>query len=184
MGFESVVMTAILVLESIALLLMLAGVGALQDKCDEIDRELVNADLSCHATYRYQWWLVIFNAAVQIGVVFAMINGTVVKYRIAVCSLLAVLTVVLMDNANEFLTLHNVTTGTLADRAAVFTAGCVLAAMMHLALIVAFGRDMMPSHVAEQPTGAYKTYENQMADCQGQQNHQSAVAPPLSYPPV
>ncbi len=30
------------------------------------------------------------------GVVFAMINGTVVKYRIAVCSLLATLTVILM----------------------------------------------------------------------------------------
>ncbi len=88
------------------------------------------------------------------------------------------------DNANESLTLHNVTSGTLADRAAVFTAGCVLAAMMNLALIIAFGQHIMPAHVAEQPTGAYKTYENQMADRQGQQNHQPAVAPPLSYPPV
>lgn len=77
MGFESVVMTAILALESVALLLMLAGVGALQDKCDEIDRVLVNADLSCHATYRYQWWLVIFNAAVQIGEV----SSVLVNYR-------------------------------------------------------------------------------------------------------
>ncbi|BDA50074.1 hypothetical protein COCOBI_15-2020 [Coccomyxa sp. Obi] len=184
MGFKSVVMTAILALESIALLFMLAGLGALQDKCDEIDRLLVGADLSCHATYRYQWWLVVFNAAVQIGVVFAMINGTIVKYKVAVCALLATLTVMLMDNANEFLTLHNMTTGALADRAAVFTAGCVLAAMMHLSLIIAFGRDTMLSNGGEQPTAAYKTYENQMADRQGQQDHQPAVAPPLSYPPV
>ena len=75
MSSETVVMTTILALESIALLLMLAGIGALQDKCDEVDRELVGADRSCHATYRYQWWLVVFNAAVQSGGLSANANN-------------------------------------------------------------------------------------------------------------
>lgn len=67
MGFKKILLSAVLALESLALLFMLAGVGALQNKCDDVDRTLVGADLSCHATYRYQWWLVIFNAGVQIG---------------------------------------------------------------------------------------------------------------------
>lgn len=76
MGLTSVVVTVMLALESIALLLMLAGVGALQDRCDEIDRVLVGADLSCHATYRYQWWLLVFNAAVQIGKPSVSVNAS------------------------------------------------------------------------------------------------------------
>ncbi len=91
---------------------------------------------------------------------------------------------IMQDNANEFLTLHNMTSGATADRTAVFSTGCVLAAMMHIALIVAFGREATLTPVREQPAATYKTYDNQMIDRQGQQNHEAAVAPPLSYPPV
>ena len=91
----------------------------------------------------------------------------------------------MQDNANKFLTLHDETSGALADRAAVFTAGCVLAAMMHLALIIAFGRTV-PTPAAQGPAGhgAYKTYENQMAERHTVQEQQSPVPPPLNYPNV
>lgn len=92
---------------------------------------------------------------------------------------------VLQDNANEFLTLHNETSGALSDRAAIFTAGCVLAAMLHLILIVSFGRTapvLVP--IGQQATGSgYKTYENQMAERYNEQGQQP-LPPPMSYPPV
>ncbi len=64
MDSKIILIAACLALESTALLFMLAGVGALQNICDNAAQE---ADMSCDSAYRYQWWLVIFNAAVQIG---------------------------------------------------------------------------------------------------------------------
>ncbi|EIE23116.1 hypothetical protein COCSUDRAFT_63486 [Coccomyxa subellipsoidea C-169] len=140
--------------------------------------------MSCDSAYRYQWWLVVFNAAAQIGVVLSIITDTLEKHRIGICSVLAVLTVMLMDNANEFVTVHDKASGALADRATVFIAGCVLAAMMHIILIFAFGRTNAPAATQGPPTnGTYKTYENQMAERPVQEQH-LASPPPSSYPPV
>ncbi len=90
----------------------------------------------------------------------------------------------MQDNANEFLTVHDKASGALADRAAVFTAGCVLAAMMHIILIFASGRTNAPAARQGPPiNGTYKTYENQMAERPVQEQH-LASPPPSSYPPV
>lgn len=89
----------------------------------------------------------------------------------------------MQDNTNKFLSLHDETSGALSDRAAVFAAGCVLAAMIHLVLIIFFGRTSPPP-AAQGPAGTYKTYENQMAERHTVQDQQNSVPPPLIYPNV
>jgi hypothetical protein len=89
----------------------------------------------------------------------------------------------MQDNTNKFLSLHDETSGALSDCAAVFAAGCVLAAMIHLVLIIVFGRTSPPV-AAQGPAGTYKTYENQMAELHTVQDQQNPVPPPLSYPNV
>jgi hypothetical protein len=75
-------------------------------------------------------------------------------------------TVHAQDNCNIFLVLHVETTGSLADRAALFSAGCALAAAGHMLLILGYGQSSHTAQVgtAQHPNGReFKTYGNEMA---------------------
>ena len=77
------------------------------------------------------------------------------------------MTTIPQDNCNIFLVLHDEATGSLADRAALFSAGCALAAVGHILLILGYGQS---SHLAEARTTAQhpngrdsKAYDSEMA---------------------
>lgn len=90
--------------------------------------------------------------------------------------------VVPQDNANAFLQLHDETYGMLADRAALFSSGCLLAAAVHLLLIIGFGQSIAPAaaDAASQPNGrAPKAYEHQMAAQYPSYPSATTAAPPV-----
>lgn len=58
MEIKSVLAAFLFFLNFIGLLLMLAGVSALQSQCGDAARALAGQDLSCHKTYRYDHLIV------------------------------------------------------------------------------------------------------------------------------
>lgn len=93
----------------------------------------------CREFYRYQW----FNVAMQAFVLLLAFVCLFTKYihnaRVALATLLAIATVLAIENAHSFLHVrHTAPTSTL-HRGMVFFAGCVFCAAMNLFLILLLG---------------------------------------------
>lgn len=67
MDGNGLILSLMMTFSGLTWLLMLAGVGSLQSQCRDAPSDLVGSSSACHSTYRYQWWLVVFDAAILIG---------------------------------------------------------------------------------------------------------------------
>lgn len=88
------------------------------------------------------------------------------------------------DNCNIFLTLHDETTGSLADRAALMSAACALAAAGHMLLILGYGQSSHEAEIgtAQHPRGReFKAYDNQVAAHAGAAHAQYPSASPVAF---
>lgn len=88
----------------------------------------------------------------------------------------------MQDNANTFLNLRDATDGSMSQQAALFSAGCSLAAAMNILLIAGYGQREAPTSLAgmHQPHGEpFKTYHNQITAAYPSYPSASTAAPPV-----
>lgn len=135
----------VLALALISWIILLAGVAALQKSCSNDDNFVavgsVLPAVGCNRAYKYQWWKTFLQLFVILAVAAGLAAGWLRMHRAILLTLLAIITVLLMDDVNTFVTLNDIDGLNYKRRVSTYLAGTILSCFSNFLLIFALGSD-------------------------------------------
>ncbi|KAK9816371.1 hypothetical protein WJX74_007167 [Apatococcus lobatus] len=141
---------ALLALNIVGFGIMLGGLVALQASCSGAnqpkefgDGGLLDPSLTCSDFHQYQWFKVLLQGFMLLLNTLALVTGTLPAFRQTLAIFRAVSTVLLMDAANDYLSVLRTSTGGLRRDCSVFFAGLVISCVDNFLFIITFCFDVL-----------------------------------------
>lgn len=139
---------ALLALNIVGFAIMLGGLVALQASCkganqprDFGDGGLLDPSLECTDFHQYQWFKVLLQGFMLLLNTLVLVTGTIPVFKHPLAIFRAISTVLLMDAANDYLSVLRTSGGGLRRDSSVFFAGLVISSLDNFLFIILLSSD-------------------------------------------